>query len=75
MKETGISAQYADRAWDEYTQAEIFPRNAEANPESIQTLIDISALLRHIPKRAETRAKSYINSVYIEQARTELSQR
>ena len=73
MQETGITAQYADRAWEEYTAAEIFPRNAEANPESIQTLIDISALLRHVPKRAETRAKSYINSVYIDQARQALS--
>jgi ABC-type nitrate/sulfonate/bicarbonate transport system substrate-binding protein len=73
MQETGISAQYADRAWDEYTQAEIFPRNAEANPESIQTLIDISALLRHVPKRAETRAKSYINSIYLDQARQVLT--
>jgi len=69
MQETGITARYADQAWDEYTTAEIFPRNAEANPESIQALIDISALLRHVPKRAETRAKTYINSVYIDQAR------
>lgn len=73
MQETGITAQYADRAWEEYTSAEIFPRNARANPESIQSLIDISALLRHVPKRAETRAKSYINSVYIDEANLELS--
>ena len=72
MKETGISAQYADRAWEEYTQAEIFPRNAQANPESIQSLIEISALLRHVPKRALTLAKTYINSTYIEEARKAL---
>jgi NitT/TauT family transport system substrate-binding protein len=73
MQETGITAQYADRAWEEYTSAEIFPRDARANPESIQSLIDISALLRHVPKRAETRAKSYINSVYIDEANLGLS--
>ena len=68
MRETGITAEYADRAWEEYTAAEIFPKDARANPESIQCLIDISALLRHVPKRAETHAKSYINSSYIDEA-------
>ncbi len=69
MQETGISADYADRAWEEYTSAEIFPRDGQANPASIQTLIDISALLREIPKRAGTQARSCINSAYFEQAR------
>jgi ABC-type nitrate/sulfonate/bicarbonate transport system substrate-binding protein len=69
MLETGITAEYADRAWDEYTAAEIFPRDAQANPESIQSLIDISALLRAIPKRADTQAKSYINHSYLDEAR------
>lgn len=69
MEETGISADYADRAWEEYTSSEIFPHDGQANPASIQTLIDISALLRAIPKRAETQARSYINHVYFEQAR------
>jgi len=72
MLETGITAEYADRAWDEYTAAEIFPRDAQANPESIQTLIDISALLRAIPKRADTQAKSYINHSYLDEARRSL---
>ena len=72
MLETGITAEYADRAWDEYTAAEIFPRDAQANPESIQTLIDISALLRAIPKRAGTQAKSYINHSYLDEARRSL---
>jgi len=69
MQETGISAAYADRAWEEYTEAEIFPRDGQANPASIQTLIDISALLRAVPKRAQSQARSYINHTYFEQAR------
>ena len=73
VQETGILAEYADRAWEEYTQAEIFPRDAAANPESIQTLIHISALLRRAHKRADTRAKSYINSDYLDQARLALA--
>ena len=72
MLETGITAEYADRAWDEYTSSEIFPRDAQANPESIQTLIDISALLRAIPNRAHTQAKSYINHSYLDEARRSL---
>jgi ABC-type nitrate/sulfonate/bicarbonate transport system substrate-binding protein len=68
MLETGVSADYADRAWEEYTEAEIFPRDARANPESIQTLIHISALLRAVPNRANTSAQAYINSSYIDQA-------
>lgn len=69
IKETGIAAHYADRAWEEYTAAEIFPKNAAANNASIQTLIEISALLRHVPNRAATQAHSYINSIYIDEAR------
>ncbi len=69
MQETGTTADYADRAWEEYTSAEIFPRDGAANPDSIQALIDISALLRAVPRRARTQARSYINRSYIEQAR------
>lgn len=67
-----IEAHYADRAWDEYTQGTIFPRDAAAHPESIQALIDISALIRALPGRAKTSAEQYINSSYIEQARERL---
>lgn len=68
MQETGVEARYADLAWDEYTQAEIFPRDARANPESIQTLIEVSALLRALPKRAATQASAYINHTYLDEA-------
>jgi ABC-type nitrate/sulfonate/bicarbonate transport system substrate-binding protein len=69
VAETGIAPEYADRAWEEYTEAEIFPRNAQANPASIQSLIEISALLRNVPKRAGTQAQSYINETYLNEAR------
>jgi len=72
MLETGITADYADRAWDEYTSSEIFPRDARANAESIQTLIEISALLRAVPKRSEALAKSYVNERYLDEARRSL---
>jgi ABC-type nitrate/sulfonate/bicarbonate transport system substrate-binding protein len=71
MHHAGLTADYADRAWDEYTQDEIFPRDAAANAESIQALIDISALIRALPGRAKTSAAEYINSDYIERARRE----
>jgi ABC-type nitrate/sulfonate/bicarbonate transport system substrate-binding protein len=69
---SGISQAYADRAWDEYTRDEIFPRDARANPASIQALIEISALIRALPGRAKTSAEQYINSKYVDQARAEL---
>ncbi len=72
MLETGITADYADRAWDEYTSSEIFPRDARANAASIQTLIEVSALLRAVPKRSEALAKSYVNERYLDEARRSL---
>jgi ABC-type nitrate/sulfonate/bicarbonate transport system substrate-binding protein len=74
VRHSGISAAYADRAWDDFTQGEIFPRDAAANPDSIQALIDISALIRALPGRAKTTAAQYINPVYLERARQALSE-
>ncbi|MDO9025656.1 ABC transporter substrate-binding protein [Zwartia sp.] len=73
MQETQIAERYAELAWEEYTQAEIFPRDARANPESIQTLIEISGLLRSLPKRKETRANDYINHSYLDEAQQKLA--
>jgi NitT/TauT family transport system substrate-binding protein len=74
MRHCGISADYADRAWEEYSRDEIFPRDAAANPDSIQALIDISALIRALPGRAKTSAAQYINPVYLNQARRSLAE-
>jgi ABC-type nitrate/sulfonate/bicarbonate transport system substrate-binding protein len=73
IRHSGIDRAYADRAWDDYTRDEIFPRDATANPASIQALIEISALIRALPGRAKTSADQYINPSYIEQARRELA--
>ncbi|MCZ8516613.1 ABC transporter substrate-binding protein [Paenibacillus filicis] len=72
QKETGIDRIYAERAWDEYVNEQIFPRDATASPKAVQTLIDISALIRAIPVRSKTNAEEYIESRYIETARHEL---
>lgn len=72
VAETGIDPKYANRAWDEYTQTEIFPRDARANPLSIQALIDVSALIRAVPNRAITRAIDYINHSYLDEAEKQL---
>jgi ABC-type nitrate/sulfonate/bicarbonate transport system substrate-binding protein len=73
MRHCGITGEYADRAWEEYTRDEIFPRDAAANVDSIQALIDISALIRALPGRAKTTAAEYINPSYLAQARQSLS--
>lgn len=72
VDQMGIEAIYADRAWDEFVRDEIFPRDATASVKSIETLIDVSALIREIPSRATIRAQDYIDHSYLEQARQTL---
>ena len=68
MAETGVGETYADRAWLECTQAGIFPIDGRASVAAVQTLIEVSALIRALPSRAAIRAESYINSSYIDAA-------
>jgi len=49
MTETGITEDYARRAWEEYTADEIFPRDGDANTAAVQALIEISSLIRAVP--------------------------
>jgi ABC-type nitrate/sulfonate/bicarbonate transport system substrate-binding protein len=71
MQECTISHAYAERAWIEITESEIFPRDAAANVESVQTLIEVSALIRALPSRARIKAENYINRSYVDQAKRE----
>ena len=71
-KETGISADYAARAWDEYVEGEIFPRDGTASFAAVQTLIEVSGLIRALPKRQATGAAHYIDHSYLEAARVTL---
>ena len=66
--ETGVAEGYADRAWAECVQAGIFPADGRASVAAVQTLIEVSALIRALPSRATIRAESYINSSYIDEA-------
>jgi ABC-type nitrate/sulfonate/bicarbonate transport system substrate-binding protein len=68
VKECGIAPEYADRAWEEYTSCEIFPRDARANVRSVQTLIDTSSLIRALPARVGADASHYIDQSYIDLA-------
>lgn len=72
VKESGIEPRYADRAWAEYTQAGIFPRDAEASAAGVQNLIETSALIRELPGRARTRAEEYIDRSWLAEARASL---
>ena len=67
-----ISLNYALRAWDECTISEIMPRNGEPSPAAIQTLIDVSGLIRALPRRTRALAKDYIDRSYIDAARAGL---
>lgn len=74
VKETGIPESYALRAWDEYTSEEIFPRDGDLATEAVQTLIDISSLIRAIPNRRKTAADDYIDRSHLFAAQRELKQ-
>jgi ABC-type nitrate/sulfonate/bicarbonate transport system substrate-binding protein len=73
MKECGIEAPYAERAWMDFTDGEIFPRDAQANTQSVQTLIEVSALIRALPNRSRIHAAHYIDRTYLEQAQQALN--
>ena len=72
VAETRVERHYADRAWDEYVQAEIFPRDGDASDAAVQALIDISGLIRALPQRTKTHAADYINRTYLHEARASL---
>ena len=68
MQETGIEAAYADRAWDDYTRDTIFPQDGDVSSKALQSLIEISGLIRALPNRSKTKADDYINRTYWRQA-------
>jgi ABC-type nitrate/sulfonate/bicarbonate transport system substrate-binding protein len=72
--ESGIARRYAERAWDEYVGDTIFPRDGAASPRAIQTLIEVSGLIRALPRRAAARAEDYIEGAYLEAARGALTE-
>jgi ABC-type nitrate/sulfonate/bicarbonate transport system substrate-binding protein len=72
MHETSIERRYAERAWDAYTSAEIFPRDGDASSAAVQALIDISGLIRALPAR-QRRADDYIDRAYLRAARASLA--
>ena len=73
IAETGIERSYSLRAWDEYTADEIFPRDGDANTAAVQSLIEISSLIRSVPNRVKRSADDYINRDYIRAAWRELA--
>jgi ABC-type nitrate/sulfonate/bicarbonate transport system substrate-binding protein len=73
MAETGITENYARRAWDEYTTDEIFPRDGDANDAAVQALIEISSLIRAVPNRTKSSASDYINRSYLHAAQREIA--
>lgn len=69
VEQTGVARHYADRAWDDYVAAEIFPRDGDASDAAVQALIDVSGLIRALPHRTRTNAADYINRSYLQAAR------
>jgi ABC-type nitrate/sulfonate/bicarbonate transport system substrate-binding protein len=72
MAETGVSREYAERAWDEYTDDAIFRRDGDASDAAVQALIDISALIRAARDRVKP-AADYINRSYLHEAQRDLA--
>jgi ABC-type nitrate/sulfonate/bicarbonate transport system substrate-binding protein len=63
-----LDRDYALRAWDECVAAEIMPRDGKASVAAVQTLIDVSGLIRALAKRTGARAEAYINHSYLDEA-------
>lgn len=70
LEETGVGARYAERAWDEYVADEIFPRDGRASVPAVQALLEVSSLIRNLPRRSRSQAEHYINHAYLEMAAT-----
>jgi ABC-type nitrate/sulfonate/bicarbonate transport system substrate-binding protein len=68
LAETRIAQRYAERAWDEYSRDEIFPRDGDASDAAVQALIEISSLIRAVPNRVKSQAADYINRSYLHAA-------
>lgn len=68
VSRTGVSREHALRAWDAYTAEEIFPRDAGPSDAAIQTLIDVSALIRALDQRSATGPGDYVNRRYLDAA-------
>jgi ABC-type nitrate/sulfonate/bicarbonate transport system substrate-binding protein len=73
MAETGITEEYARRAWEEYTADEIFPRDGDASDAAVQALIEISSLIRAVPNRTRSSASGYINRGYLHAAQRDVA--
>jgi hypothetical protein len=68
MRRMKLERGYALRAWDECVADGIMPRDAKASIAAIQTLVDVSGLIRALAKRTKTRAEDYLNHSYLDEA-------
>jgi len=71
-RETGVERRYADQAWGEYTRDTIFPRDGRAAAAAVQSLIEVSSLIRDLPTRASMRAETYIDHAFLDAAEQSL---
>ncbi|MBV9784959.1 MAG: ABC transporter substrate-binding protein [Acidisphaera sp.] len=72
VAETGVEPRYAERAWDEFTADAIFPRDARASAAAVQTLIEVSGLIRRLPNRLKASPADYIDHSWLEMAESDL---
>lgn len=74
-EEARVSGRHADLAWNEMVAGGIFPRDGRASLPAIQTLIEVSALIRALPARGARQAGDYVDGSYIDAAERSLSGR
>ena len=72
VKETRVQKKYANAAWTEYTEQNIFAPDGNFNISGIQSLIDVSALIRSINKRKNSKAEQYVDSTFLLKAKSDL---
>ena len=74
-QEAGLSAEHADFAWDEMVAGGIFPSDGRASEAAVQTLIEVSALIRALPGRAALTASDCIDHSFIDEAERSMCDR
>lgn len=63
-KHTGLSTEYAMRAWEAYTQGCIFPRRGEMSLGGLQAMLDLSGDVRNVTDRQKSPVTRYVDESF-----------
>jgi ABC-type nitrate/sulfonate/bicarbonate transport system substrate-binding protein len=65
MQASGLTENYAQRAWELYTTAKIFPRDGDISVSGLKSVAELSAAVRDVEKRGKTQVKDCVDRSYL----------